>query len=122
MSTLTATARCSACTSTSARHPPGASASSRSASTNLAFGWANRDELEKWSRKLGELGIEHGGIKDAPHGSGLAFRDGLTPRRRARLWPRARRASLRGCRERTVEVHSCTLGHEGDLSLGSKAF
>src|SRR3954447_25313360 len=42
---------------------------------HVAFGCANRDELEKWSRRLDELGIEHGGIKDAPHGSGLAFRD-----------------------------------------------
>jgi glyoxylase I family protein len=42
---------------------------------HLAFGCANRDELEKWSRRLDELGIEHGGIKDAAYGSGLAFRD-----------------------------------------------
>jgi glyoxylase I family protein len=42
---------------------------------HVAFGCANRDELEKWSRRLDELGIEHGGIKDAPYGSGLAFRD-----------------------------------------------
>ena len=27
------------------------------------------------SRRLAELGIEHGGIKDAPYGSGLSFRD-----------------------------------------------
>jgi glyoxylase I family protein len=42
---------------------------------HVAFGCANRDELEKWSRRLDELGIEHGEIKDAPYGSGLAFRD-----------------------------------------------
>jgi len=41
---------------------------------HIAFGCANRDELEKWSGRLDELGIEHGGIKDAPYGSGLAFR------------------------------------------------
>jgi hypothetical protein len=28
-----------------------------------------------WSRRLDELGIERGGIKDAPYGSGLSFRD-----------------------------------------------
>ena len=42
---------------------------------HIAFGCANRDQLEKWSRRLDELGIEHGGIKDAPYGSGLPFRD-----------------------------------------------
>jgi glyoxylase I family protein len=42
---------------------------------HVAFGCATRDELEKWSRKLDELGIDHGVIKDAPYGSGLAFRD-----------------------------------------------
>jgi len=42
---------------------------------HVAFGCASRDELEKWSRRLDELGIEHGGIKDAPYGSGLSFRD-----------------------------------------------
>jgi glyoxylase I family protein len=42
---------------------------------HVAFGCASRGELEKWSRRLDELGIEHGGIKDAPYGSGLSFRD-----------------------------------------------
>ena len=42
---------------------------------HVAFGCAGRDELEKWARRLDELGIEHGGIKDAAYGSGLAFRD-----------------------------------------------
>ena len=42
---------------------------------HVAFGCADRDELEKWSRRLDELGIEHGEIKDAPYGSGLSFRD-----------------------------------------------
>ena len=41
---------------------------------HVAFGCGNRDEREKWSRRLDELGIEHGGIKDTPYGSGLAFR------------------------------------------------
>jgi glyoxylase I family protein len=42
---------------------------------HLAFGVADRGELEKWSRRLDELGIEHGEIKDAHYGSGLSFRD-----------------------------------------------
>jgi catechol-2,3-dioxygenase len=42
---------------------------------HVAFGCASRDELEKWSRRLDELGIEHGSIKDAHYGSGLSFRD-----------------------------------------------
>ncbi len=42
---------------------------------HIGFGCANRDELEKWARRLDELGIEHGGIKDASYGSGVSFRD-----------------------------------------------
>jgi catechol-2,3-dioxygenase len=42
---------------------------------HLAFGCANRQELDKWARRLDELGIEHGGIKDAAYGSGVSFRD-----------------------------------------------
>jgi len=42
---------------------------------HVAFGCADRPELEKWVRRLDELGIEHGGIKDAHYGSGLSFRD-----------------------------------------------
>jgi glyoxylase I family protein len=42
---------------------------------HVAFGCADRGELEKWLRRLDELGIEHGGIKDAHYGSGLSFRD-----------------------------------------------
>ena len=42
---------------------------------HVAFGCADRGELEKWARRLDELGIEHGEIKDAPYGSGLSFRD-----------------------------------------------
>jgi catechol 2,3-dioxygenase-like lactoylglutathione lyase family enzyme len=42
---------------------------------HVAFGCADRTELEKWSRRLDELGIEHGDIKDAHYGSGLSFRD-----------------------------------------------
>jgi catechol-2,3-dioxygenase len=36
---------------------------------------ADRAELEEWANRLGELGIAHGGIVDAPYGSGLSFRD-----------------------------------------------
>jgi len=42
---------------------------------HLAFGCADRAELEKWTNRLDELGIEHGGIKDAHYGSGVSFRD-----------------------------------------------
>jgi glyoxylase I family protein len=42
---------------------------------HVAFGCPDRNALEKWVRKLDELGIEHGGIKDAHYGSGLSFRD-----------------------------------------------
>ena len=42
---------------------------------HVAFGCEGRADLEKWSRRLDELGIEHGGIKDAGYGSGLSFRD-----------------------------------------------
>jgi glyoxylase I family protein len=42
---------------------------------HLAFACANRGELEQWETRLGELGIENGGIVDASYGSGLSFRD-----------------------------------------------
>lgn len=42
---------------------------------HVAFGCADRGELEKWSRRLDELGIAHGAIIDAHYGSGLSFRD-----------------------------------------------
>jgi glyoxylase I family protein len=42
---------------------------------HVAFGCANRGELEKWAQKLDELGVPHGDIKDASYGSGLSFRD-----------------------------------------------
>jgi catechol 2,3-dioxygenase-like lactoylglutathione lyase family enzyme len=42
---------------------------------HVGFGCANRADLEGWVTRLGELGIEHGGIVDAPYGSGLSFRD-----------------------------------------------
>ena len=42
---------------------------------HVAFGCADRGELEKWALRLDELGIEHGEIKDATYGSGVSFRD-----------------------------------------------
>ena len=42
---------------------------------HVAFGCANRDELQKWASRLDELGIANGGIKDAAYGSGVSFRD-----------------------------------------------
>lgn len=42
---------------------------------HVAFGCADRGELEKWATKLDELGITHGGVKDAHYGSGVSFRD-----------------------------------------------
>jgi catechol-2,3-dioxygenase len=42
---------------------------------HVSFGCADRAQLEKWARRLDELGIEHGGIKDAAYGSGVSFRD-----------------------------------------------
>jgi catechol-2,3-dioxygenase len=42
---------------------------------HIAFGCANRAELEAWAARLDELGVAHGGIVDAGYGSGLSFRD-----------------------------------------------
>ena len=42
---------------------------------STSTGCANRAALEKWATRLNELGIEHGGVVDAPYGSGLSFRD-----------------------------------------------
>jgi glyoxylase I family protein len=42
---------------------------------HLAFACASRGELEQWEARLNDLGIAHGGIVDAPYGSGLSFRD-----------------------------------------------
>jgi glyoxylase I family protein len=42
---------------------------------HLAFACSSRTELEEWERRLNELGVENGGIVDAPYGSGLSFRD-----------------------------------------------
>jgi catechol-2,3-dioxygenase len=42
---------------------------------HVAFGVAGRDELERWEKRLDQLGVSHGGIRDAAYGSGLSFRD-----------------------------------------------
>ncbi len=55
--------------------PPGAFSEHNVGLDHLAFGCADRGELEKWANRLDELGIEHGGVKDAHYGSGVSFRD-----------------------------------------------
>jgi catechol 2,3-dioxygenase-like lactoylglutathione lyase family enzyme len=42
---------------------------------HLAFACANQTELAEWRARLNELDVAHGGIVDAPYGSGLSFRD-----------------------------------------------
>jgi catechol-2,3-dioxygenase len=42
---------------------------------HVAFGCADRAELGNQEQRLNDLGIAHGGIIDAPYGSGLSFRD-----------------------------------------------
>jgi catechol-2,3-dioxygenase len=42
---------------------------------HVAFACRDRSELEGWAARLEQLGIEHGGIKDAHCGSGVSFRD-----------------------------------------------
>lgn len=48
---------------------------SRPGLDHLAFGCADRGELESWESKLDEMGVAHGGIVDAAYGSGLSFKD-----------------------------------------------
>lgn len=55
--------------------PPGRFSEFHVGLDHVSFGVADRDELEKWARRLDELGVDHGGIKDATYGSGLSFRD-----------------------------------------------
>ena len=42
---------------------------------HIAFAVSNRADLESWEKRLNDLGIQNGGIVDAPYGSGLSFRD-----------------------------------------------
>ena len=55
--------------------PPESFSEYRIGLDHLAFGVADRGELEQWAQRLDELGIAHGGIKDASYGSGVSFRD-----------------------------------------------
>jgi catechol 2,3-dioxygenase-like lactoylglutathione lyase family enzyme len=42
---------------------------------HVAFACSSRADLEAWEKRLNDLGVKHGGIVDAPYGSGLSFRD-----------------------------------------------
>ncbi len=42
---------------------------------HVAFACADRAELERQAARLDELGIAHGGVVDAPYGSGVSFTD-----------------------------------------------
>jgi hypothetical protein len=66
---------------------------------HVAFSCGDRAELEKWGSRLDELGVVHGGIVDAPYGSGLSFRD---PNRRSLM------GSTAGCRRPVLPLASAT--------------
>jgi glyoxylase I family protein len=55
--------------------PAGSFSEYRVGLDHVSFACADREELEKWARRLDELGIAHGGVKDAAYGSGVSFRD-----------------------------------------------
>jgi catechol 2,3-dioxygenase-like lactoylglutathione lyase family enzyme len=42
---------------------------------HIAFGVADRAELESWADRLDEMGVARSDIVDAHYGSGLSFRD-----------------------------------------------
>jgi glyoxylase I family protein len=42
---------------------------------HVAFGCADRVDLDRWAQRLDALGVEHGEIKDRGYGSGVSFRD-----------------------------------------------
>ena len=42
---------------------------------HVAFGCANRAELEQWAARLDELGVVHGGVVEQHYGAGVSFRD-----------------------------------------------
>ena len=42
---------------------------------HVAFACRGRSDLKQWADRLDELGISHGGVKDASYGSGVSFRD-----------------------------------------------
>lgn len=54
---------------------PGRFTEFRAGLDHVGFGCASRADLVNWATRLDELGISHGGVIDAPYGSGLSFRD-----------------------------------------------
>ena len=42
---------------------------------HVAFAATDRTDLERWQKRLDQLGIRHGAIQDAGYGSGLSFHD-----------------------------------------------
>lgn len=42
---------------------------------SAAFACADRSEREQWASKLDELSVQHGGVADAPSGSGVSCTD-----------------------------------------------
>ncbi|MEJ2869334.1 VOC family protein [Actinomycetospora sp. OC33-EN08] len=42
---------------------------------HVGFALPDSAALEQWGRRLDELGVQHGGIKQAHYGSGISFRD-----------------------------------------------
>jgi len=42
---------------------------------HVSFGVEDRSDLERWEKRLDQLGVSHGEIKDAGYGSGLSFKD-----------------------------------------------
>lgn len=61
-------------------HHPGAAVTEqfsefRAGLDHISFQCADRSELDAWKARLDDLGIENGGIIEAPYGSGLSFRD-----------------------------------------------
>ena len=55
--------------------PPEAFSEFRVGLDHVAFGCANRAELEQWAARLDELGITHGGVVEQHYGAGVSFRD-----------------------------------------------
>jgi glyoxylase I family protein len=55
--------------------PDGSFDERRTGLDHVAFACADRAELESWAARLDELGVAHGGVKDAHYGSGVSFRD-----------------------------------------------
>ena len=55
--------------------PPDEFSEHRVGLDHVAFGCANRAELEQWAARLDELGIAHGGVVEQHYGAGVSFRD-----------------------------------------------